>query len=466
MKKQSLPILETQSFSEYEESVYKKHMENAEKEIVETLNSIFINPAFLVILKLWAGRQGFHFHGWRTIGVRFKSGKKWEINSPVFIKAEPKKRNRGRKPKRRRGVIRHLGLELLGIFDKCSPAFVKLCVHMAVLSPSFEMAALTLRNFGVTINHCLLRNISYRYGNAAMKCRVECHSDEIWRKPGLRIQVCVDAGRSRERRNKKGKRPTGQKRQGFHADWIAPWQFIINVFDENGKIVKSHPPIIDGSCGNIDEFFVLLRRYLDEIDLEGATEVVFCADGGPGIWSRFETLADELNLIKPVFVLDYTHAKQNMAEVTNILIKALRLSGKKAEKYRDEIGNMLWNGDIEGIERIVTRLKEEKKWRRGLSKALKKLRDYFGDHGKFQYATLKSRNIPVGSGAIESAIRRVINLRVKSPGMFWKRENLEMMIFLRSLVLTGKLAKSYDTVTGEPLKMLNNGTLEQLPLAA
>ena len=461
-----LSTLKTPSFAEYEESVYKIHQENAEREISESLNALLLSPDLLTILKQWAGSQAFSFHGRRKVGVRFKSGKKWEIKSPVFLKTEPKKRKRGRKPKRRRGVTRHFGFDLLGIFERCSPAFVKWCVHMAALSPSFEMATLTLRNFGVTINHCLLRNMTYRYGKAAMKCRVECHSDDIWRKPGLRIQICVDAGRSRERITKRGKRPAGHKRQGFHTDWIAPWQLIINVFDENGKIVKSHPPIIDGSCGNIDEFFTLLRRYLEVIDLERASEVVFCADGGSGIWSRFEALADELNLEKPVFVLDYTHAKQNLAEVTNILIKALRLSGKKAKSYRTRIGNMLWNGDIEGIERIVTTLKEERKWRRGLSKALKKLRDYFGDHRKFQYASLKSQNIPVGSGAIESAIRRVINLRIKSPGMFWKRENVEMMILLRSLVLTGKLPNSYDAVTGVPLKMLNNGTLEQLPLAA
>ena len=46
--------------------------------------------------------------------------------------------------------------------------------------------------------------------------------------------------------------------------------------------------------------------------------------------------------------------------------------------------------------------------------------------------------IPIGSGTIESAIRRVINLRIKAPGQFWLLENAEKMIFLRSQVLTGR----------------------------
>lgn len=42
-------------------------------------------------------------------------------------------------------------------------------------------------------------------------------------------------------------------------------------------------------------------------------------------------------------------------------------------------------------------------------------------------------------------IRRIINLRVKSTGMFWKREHAENVIFLRSLVLTGKLRDACRT---------------------
>ena len=35
-----------------------------------------------------------------------------------------------------------------------------------------------------------------------------------------------------------------------------------------------------------------------------------------------------------------------------------------------------------------------------------------------EYAKLKSRGLPIGSGAVESGIRRVINLRLKGPGIF------------------------------------------------
>jgi len=45
--------------------------------------------------------------------------------------------------------------------------------------------------------------------------------------------------------------------------------------------------------------------------------------------------------------------------------------------------------------------------------------------------SFRRRRLPVGSGAIESAIRRVINLRMKGNSIFWKQENAEGMLLLR-----------------------------------
>ena len=45
------------------------------------------------------------------------------------------------------------------------------------------------------------------------------------------------------------------------------------------------------------------------------------------------------------------------------------------------------------------------------------------------------RGLPLGSGAVESAIRRVINLRLKGNGMFWTEENAESMLQIRCQLL-------------------------------
>ncbi len=40
----------------------------------------------------------------------------------------------------------------------------------------------------------------------------------------------------------------------------------------------------------LDDFFELLKQHLLSINLEEASEIVFCADGGNGIWPRTEKL--------------------------------------------------------------------------------------------------------------------------------------------------------------------------------
>ncbi len=98
--------------------------------------------------------------------------------------------------------------------------------------------------------------------------------------------------------------------------------------------------------------------------------------------------------------------------------------------------------------------------------ALKKLNEYFGDHTRFQYKTFRDNGLPTGSGTVESAIRRVINLRIKGTGLFWKRDHAENIIFLRSLVLTGKLKNACRKGLGVVRNMFDNNTIGDLPLAA
>lgn len=56
--------------------------------------------------------------------------------------------------------------------------------------------------------------------------------------------------------------------------------------------------------------------------------------------------------------------------------------------------------------------------------------------------------------------------RIKGTGLFWKREHAENIIFLRSLVLTGKLKNACRKGLGIVRNMFDNNTLENLPLAA
>src|SRR5262249_12791901 len=65
-------------------------------------------------------------------------------------------------------------------------------------------------------------------------------------------------------------------------------------------------------------------------------------------------------------------------------------------------------------------------------------RDYFADNvARMQYDTFVKAHVPTGSGMVESAIRRVIHMRMKINGMFWLEINAQSMLLLRSYLKAG-----------------------------
>ena len=53
----------------------------------------------------------------------------------------------------------------------------------------------------------------------------------------------------------------------------------------------------------------------------------------------------------------------------------------------------------------------------------------------------------MGSGAIESSIRRVINLRLKGNGIFWLEENAEAVLALRAAVVYERWDETMDRMS-------------------
>jgi hypothetical protein len=55
-----------------------------------------------------------------------------------------------------------------------------------------------------------------------------------------------------------------------------------------------------------------------------------------------------------------------------------------------------------------------------------------------RYVTLERRHLPIGSGQVESAVRRVVNLRFKAPGSFWRETTVSGLMHLRAAFKAGR----------------------------
>ena len=401
--------------------------------VASILHNQLLCQNFLTILKIIAGNSGFRFNGYTQTNIRLLSGRLISIRSPYFKKAESKRRGPKRKKRKAKSGC-HLGLAYLGLIERVSSLLSSSVVQAALLCPSFQIAKQTLRSFGIEMGVKTIQRLCRNMGELAMKHRPKIalsHLDDVG---GRILAIFIDGGRLRERRPKRGKRPADQKRQGYHTEWREPIQLVIEWLNADGSRCNETPPLYDATMSDIDKAFDLLESYLRQLDISRADKVVFCADGARQYWKRFSLLAQKLNIKEHYEIIDYTHAKQNLYEIIEKLPK--NLGAKKIAKIIHEWKNLLWQGNLDEIK---TQIRSFIKSRTKYKEAMTKFKNYFlSNYHRFQYTTFRDLNLPTGSGCVESAIRRVINLRLKSPGTFWKRQTAETMLFLRSTLLCGR----------------------------
>ena len=73
------------------------------------------------------------------------------------------------------------------------------------------------------------------------------------------------------------------------------------------------------------------------------------------------------------------------------------------------------------------------------SKEFRRERNYFlRNQDRMNYHAIEGMALPIGSGVMESAIRRVVNLRLKGPAIYWHVGTAEAMLTLRSYFKAGR----------------------------
>lgn len=402
--------------------------------LILKIEKILQDPAVLRKLKAGAAKKGLGFNGYRSTSIRLLTGNPVSLQSPYFTKARSKCCSTAESPKRKNGTGRHFGLDYLGLINRCSALLGSVVVQAALLCPSFELARRTLKSHAIDLDVKTIRRLTMDLSAKALPLRGRVSLAATDQLAGKTVLVCIDGGRLRERRAKDGPTPEGRKRQGYHADWKEPLQFIIQTVDQDGKICKNSLPFYDATLKGIDAAFSLLETYLRELQIATADRVVFCCDGARSYWNRIEPLTEKLGI--PMFheVIDYTHAKQNLYQIIDKL--PILTPAAKKKRITCEWQTLLWEGDFSNLRRDIEKHVTSAKRRR---EALDKFDSYFARNQKrMTYSEFRLLKIPIGSGCVESAIRRVINLRLKSPGIFWKHETAESMLFLRNQLLSGR----------------------------
>lgn len=350
------------------------------------------------------------------------------------------------------GLYPELGV--LGIQEGKSPALVREVGRLTALLPSYEAVQQELAERGMKLNIKEVHGIGQYAAEAALTLRKrELELYRAGKLPatdgrGKRFAAMIDGGRTKIRKTKRKQKGRGkaktQKRR-YRTDWREPKLIIVFEMDDQGRMKKDTKPIIDGTFQGPDEILEVLAMRLHQVGASQADVVAFRADGAPWIWDRLEWVTKRLGLKKSHVSngLDWCHAVHHVSLALKSLVpenersrvfKKLRKWLKRGEwrKVCHELIDLMLAKGLDENAPVWTEINYLER---------------HGEAGRLAYAKFRRRQLPVGSGAIESAIRRVINLRLKGNSIFWKEENAEGMLVLRGLVLSRRWPETFAKIT-------------------
>jgi hypothetical protein len=350
---------------------------------------------------------------------------------PVTVRAPYFSRNRDRD---KRGKGMYPILLLWEVHDRCTAALTSEVGKLTAMLGSFDEVAQVLADRGRALDPKTIRAIAYRLAARARAAQRAGRLDWGESVAGRRVVLSTDGGRLRIRRTKRGPK-TAKGRNRYRTDWREPKLMIIYVVDDRGRMDREFLAVLDGTLGGPDAVFRLMESYLRELEVTTADRVLFVADGARWIWNRVASLMRRLG-VDPEQVdelVDFYHAVEHLGTIAGL---QRRWSGpeRRAWVRRQRRRLLTGRGDeiVEAIEALCGRR---------VSRAMKRERTYFRRNagtGRMDYARIAGLKLPIGSGAIESAIRRVVNLRLKGASIYWHKQSAEAVLLLRSYYKAGR----------------------------
>ncbi len=380
--------------------------------------------------------------GGRVLTVLLPGGTRYLVKTPYLRPAPPRQAGRKRRRRGLGGAGCYPVLEALGIRDRVSPATRSELALYAVQAGSYQEALVLLSAQGLNVDASTLLRVAQSTAQADVALR-DAALERARAVPlgtdgplaGLRVRISVDGGRVRTRCPHRG-RKTQKGRHRFETPWREPRVLVLDILDDQGRTDPLRLPLYDVLLDDADATMALLSGYLRLLGAAHAREIVFIADGADWIWERLDGVrqAAQIPPERWVEVIDFYHAAEHLHHTVQPLWPKSQAAACAGfyEGLRHDLRN-----EVDGVDQVIASLEARARKRR--TKKIATAIQYFEKHRqRMAYVDLDRRQLPVGSGAVESAVRRIINLRFKAPGTFWDPQTVEDLMHLRAAFKAGR----------------------------
>ncbi len=230
---------------------------------------------------------------------------------------------------------------------------------------------------------------------------------------------------------------------------LAPWSFFemasvacISVLTDGKKLGTVYLGCVPetNQVALSNQLTSLLKEAIRRCG-DAVPEIVYVSDAGKvetAYWKNtLRKFFVDGQRIKITRVVDFYHASERLTTIAD----ALKLGTDKAKRKKWlEYARwlLLQPGGHGRVLRSIAKMRELHGYKASASDEAEKAERYLRRYHRFMnYAAMKARSYPIGSGVVESACKQIVSERMKLSGMRWHKDGGQRTMTLRCLLLSG-----------------------------
>lgn len=154
----------------------------------------------------------------------------------------------------------------------------------------------------------------------------------------------------------------------------------------------------------------------------------------------------DLHAPRAVRILDFPHAVEHLGVVAHAVFGEGSVA---AATWLASQRHTLRHGDADVVLRAIAALPVAQCAEPERVRAIRdrELGYFTARRAQLAYPALSARGLPIGSGAVESANKRVVEARLKGPGMHWAPDQVNPMLALRGAYCSQQWEPAWDALS-------------------